>query len=174
MLFPLVYFLSVIVPAIIVVVGAIVIDQVIESRISSYGEEKKLPQSHIHAIKLISRWIIAISGILLVAAIFGISIGRLWLVISTVAAMIIVGFIAVWSLLSNILAALVLMIWRPFQIGDKVSLLPENITGTVKETNLFFTRIETEDGSMLNITNSNLIGKMIKVYSDDLEKESKV
>lgn len=173
MWFPLIYFLTVIVPAIIVVVVAVILDQILESKISSYGERKKLPQSHTHAIKLITRWIIVIAGILIVAGIFGISIGRLWLVISTVAAMIIIGFIAVWSILSNILAALVLMIWRPFQIGDKISIPPENIRGRVKETNLFFTKIVTEEGSVINITNSNLIGKIIEVYPADSQSETK-
>ena len=167
------YLLTVIIPAIIVVVAAVIIDQALESRISNYGDKKKLPQSHVHAIKIIIRWIIVIAGILIAGSIFGIGIGRLWIVISSIAAMIIIGFVALWSILGNILAALVLMIWRPFQIGDKITLLPEEITGTVKETNLFFTKIETEKETIINITNTNIIQKIIEVHPTDYKERPK-
>ncbi len=171
MLIALSYFLTVIVPALIVIAAGIILDQALESRVSSYSEKKKLPQSHVHAIKIVIRWIIVIAGILIVASIFGIGIGRLWIVISSIAAMIIIGFVAVWSILGNILAALVLMIWRPFQIGDKITILPENVTGTVIETNLFFTRIQTEKGSIINLTNTNIIQKIVEVYPDESRKK---
>lgn len=106
---------------------------------------------------------------MLIAGIFGIAIGRLWIVVSSIAAMIIIGFVAVWSVLGNILAALVLMIWRPFQIGDKIAILPENITGTAKETNLFFTKIETEEGHAISVPNTQIMQKFVKVLSETSE-----
>lgn len=155
-----------IVPAIIVAVAALTIERVLTTKISDYGEKKKLPPTHTHTVKLIVRWIIVLTTILLEATIFGISIGRLWVVISSIAAMIIIGFVAVWSISGNILAALVLMIWKPFQIGERIAILPENISGKAKEITLFFTKLETEEGDMINIPNTQVMQKFIKVYSE--------
>ncbi|KXB04840.1 hypothetical protein AKJ49_01640 [candidate division MSBL1 archaeon SCGC-AAA382A03] len=159
------YFLRVIVPAIIVIVGAITIERIFDARISELGRKKELPYNHTHAIKLIVRWTIALAAILLVVSIFGISAGRLWIVISSIAAMIIIGFVAVWSILGNILAGLILMIWRPFEIGDTIEILPENVTGRAKEINLFFTKLKDEEEHIINIPNTQVMQKFIKVIS---------
>lgn len=95
------------------------------------------------------------------------------MVISTIAAMIIIGFVAVWSILGNILAALVLMIWKPFRIGDEITILPEEITGKAMEINLFFTKIETEDGNVISIPNTQIMQKFIKVIHKKTTGENK-
>lgn len=81
-------------------------------------------------------------------------------------------FIAFWSILGNILAALVLMIWRPFQIGDKISILPEGVSGEAVETNLFFTKIKTEEGDMVSVPNTLVMQKFIKVFSKNSKSKA--
>lgn len=163
------YFLKVIVPAIIIIFGSITIERGISKKVAGFGKDKKLPASHVHAVKLVFRWMIVIVDILLLATLFGLAIGRIWMVISTIAAMIIIGFVALWSILGNILAALVIMIWRPFQIGDKITILPENITGEALETNLFFTKIKTEEGNVVSVPNTQVMQKFIKVFHEELQ-----
>ncbi len=65
------------------------------------------------------------------------------------------------------------MIWKPFQIGDKITILPENISGKVKEINLFFTKITNENGDVTNITNTTVMGKIVKVHSKENNRDSK-
>ena len=165
------YLLEVIVPAIVAAIGALVIERLLSAKISDLGEKKKLPSTHVHAVKLIARWIIVIALILLEATIFGISVGRLWIVISSIAAMIIIGFVALWSILGNILAAIVLMIWRPFRIGDRITILPENISGQAKEINLFFTKLENEEGETISVPNTQIMQKFIKVRAEPLRED---
>ncbi|MBS3815414.1 MAG: mechanosensitive ion channel family protein [Hadesarchaea archaeon] len=166
-----VYFFRVIVPALITIGVGFFLQKFLSSRISSFGEKKNLPESHVYAVKLITRWIIVIGVILALVNIFGFGVGRLWIVISSIAAMIIIGFVAVWSVLGNTLSSLILMIWRPFEVGDNVDVLPEGISGRVFEINLFFTRLRTEEGNVISVPNSVFMGKFIKVLSES-EDES--
>ena len=99
-----------------------------------------------------------------VAGIFGIGLQGIWVSIAAFLAMVVVGFFAAWSMLSNIFAAVLLLILRPIRIGDKVSIMPENIPGKVNDIGMIFTRIESDEGDAVNIPNSLLMQRFMKVY----------
>lgn len=99
-----------------------------------------------------------------VAGIFGIGLQGIWVSIAAFLAMVVVGFFAAWSMLSNIFAAVLLLILRPLGIGDKVGVMPENISGKVTDIGMIFTRIESDEGDAVNIPNSLLMQRFIKVY----------
>lgn len=74
--------------------------------------------------------------------------------LGSIVALIGVGFVAVWSTLSNMLCTLLLLTVRPFRIGDEVELTPENLKGTVVDLNLFFTTLLTVDDRHVQIPNN--------------------
>lgn len=65
--------------------------------------------------------------------------------------------------LSNIGAAVLIIIFRPFQVGDTVE--AGGTTGTVKDINLFSTIIEPIDRSIVVVPNSSIISKNIINFS---------
>src|ERR1700734_2073907 len=77
----------------------------------------------------------ALSMLLWVGVVFillgfwGISVTGLWASLVSIAAVIGVGFLAVWTMISNITASLFITIWRPFHLGDTVEVLPEGLKG---------------------------------------------
>ncbi len=163
--FGLSYFLIVVIPVIVAVAIGIVLERIVTNLISSYGKRKGLPPSPVHLMKLLIRWVIVIVVIITVAGIFGIGLANLWIAISTIISMVIIGFFAVWSVLSNILATLIVMVWRPFQIGDKVAILPENLSGEIIDMNLIFSKLKTDEGDIINIPNNTWITKFTKIYT---------
>lgn len=70
--------------------------------------------------------------------------------------------------LANIGAAVVIIIFRPFRVGDLVEL--SGSTGTVKEVNLFSTIIEPVDKSIVIIPNSHVLGRIIINFSKRKER----
>ena len=70
---------------------------------------------------------------------------------------------AVWAIISNATASLFITIWRPFQSGDTVELLPENFKGRVVGRNLMFTVLRMEDGERLHVPNNLFFQKMFMV-----------
>ncbi len=85
-----------------------------------------------------------------------------WTTMTALAAVIGVGFIAVWSILSNAFCALVLLVSRPFQIGDDIEILPEALRGEVVDFNLIFTILRSEDGATISVPNNLFFQRMFR------------
>ncbi len=64
------------------------------------------------------------------------------------------------------------MIWRPFQIGDYIVLLPEDISGKVKDINMFYGELETEEGEKIEVPNVFFLQKFVKVSSSSQTEEN--
>jgi small-conductance mechanosensitive channel len=107
-------------------------------------------------------WLIAV---LLVLDTWGIGLAGLWGLLVSAIAVIGVGFLATWALVSNLTASFFLTIWRPFRLGDTVVLLPENTAGRVTDRNLMFTVLREQDGSAVNVPNNFFFQKMFRVIS---------
>jgi small-conductance mechanosensitive channel len=76
--------------------------------------------------------------------------------------MIAVAFFAVWSLVGNILAGIIIFFTEPFKINDQIEILPENIKGKVIAINTFFTLLHDEEHNIINIPNSMIFQKFVK------------
>jgi small-conductance mechanosensitive channel len=85
------------------------------------------------------------------------SIGALHSVVTAVTgvfALVAIGFVAVWSVLSNTLCSLILMVVRPFRVGDTIGFPPDDYRGKVVNFNMIFTTLETDDGLLLQVPNN--------------------
>ena len=105
-------------------------------------------------------WLIAA---MLILSLWGVSVSGLWTLLLSAATIIGVGFLAVWAIISNATASLFITIWRPFQLGDTVELLPENFKGRVVGRNLMFTVLRMENGERLQVPNNLFFQKMFMV-----------
>lgn len=74
--------------------------------------------------------------------------------------------LAAQATLSDIIAGFMIMIDRPFGIGDRIELLDINTWGDVTEVGLRSTRILTRDNRMVSIPNSVIGKELIVNYSD--------
>jgi small-conductance mechanosensitive channel len=105
-------------------------------------------------------WIIAV---MLVLEIWGVSVGGLWTLLLGVATIIGVGFLATWTMISNVTASLFIDFWRPFRLGDEIEMLPENFSGRVIDRNLMFVVIRDSSGAVIQIPNNLFFQKIFKV-----------
>jgi small-conductance mechanosensitive channel len=115
----------------------------------------------------------AISGALwvvtamLVLDLWGVGLGGLWALLVSAAAVIGVGFLATWAMVSNFTASFFIALWRPFRLGDTVELLPESLKGRVIDRNLMFTVLREDSGSVIQIPNNLFFQKMFRVSGRD-------
>ena len=100
---------------------------------------------------------------LLVLNLWGIGVSGLWTLLASAIAVIGVGFLAVWTMVSNVTASFFITLWRPFRLGQTVEILPENLKGRVIDRNLMFTVLRDEGGSMLHLPNNLFFQKMFRV-----------
>lgn len=78
-----------------------------------------------------------------------------------------IGFFAVWSILSNIFAGVILFFSQTVRIQDTIEIIPDNVKGTVKDINLFFLTLTDENGNDITIPSNMIFQKMIKKIPAD-------
>ena len=100
---------------------------------------------------------------LLLLEIWGVSVGGLWTLLVSAATIVGVGFLATWTMVSNITASFFIALWRPFQLGDEIEILPENFKGRVIDINLMFVVVRENGGATIQIPNNLFFQKMFRV-----------
>jgi len=158
----LAYGLKSIVPAIIILVVGILLIAFLERQINRLMTRKLVPHSTISSVRLLLRWTIIALIVLASATVLGLKLPSIWAAVSTVLAMAAIGLFAGWSLISSMLAMFIILIWRPFKVGDGIEILPDGIQGKLEHIDTMFCRIRETDGSTLVISNSQMLQKMVR------------
>ena len=108
----------------------------------------------------IARTFIWLFAVLIILDLFGFNTASLLTVLG--AAGLAVG-LAMKDSLSNIAAGLMLLLLRPYKVGDYVEC--GSVSGTIKEMGLFTTTLSTPDGIFIAAPNSVIFGTPVKNYS---------
>ena len=154
---------------------------------------KGLASSHVHLSQLLSRMIVSITrgviiaiGVLIALSQLGVSLGPL------LAGLGIAGFVlglALQNSLSNFASGLMILIYKPFDVGDIVE-VGGNVTGIVSYMSLVNTTVLTLDNQTLIVPNNLVWQNVIKNitaqktrridlifgigYSDDIPKVERI
>ncbi|AOV17805.1 hypothetical protein BJI67_12770 [Acidihalobacter aeolianus] len=100
----------------------------------------------------------------------GVNVDGLWAIIASTLAVVGVGLLAVWTMVSNITASLFIWIWRPYELGEHIELLPDGLKGRAVDRSLMFTEIREEDGSTLMVPNNLFFQRVIRRAPNDGHK----
>lgn len=118
-------------------------------------------------LKVLSKWSLYPISFLLVLQATG-AMGQAWAIVSATVAALAVGFFATWSILSNLTAAVILLIFRPFRIGDEVELYEADkvlAQGKVLDLNLVYTTLAW--GNTVNrIPNNLFLQRVVRVMRE--------
>jgi small conductance mechanosensitive channel len=101
-------------------------------------------------------WVTIGAGLLVVLAALGANIAGVLALVG--GASFIIAF-AMQNTLSNFAAGLMIMIYRPFDVGNYVTVA--GVSGTVKEVSLVSTTVTTPDNQVIIIPNGNVWGSVI-------------
>jgi len=102
-------------------------------------------------------------GAVIIAALSAMNINLAFLASIVAALFVALGF-ALQDTLGDVAAGIMLVIFRPYKVGDEVEVNGE--TGVVAELGLFTTRLVTRDNIELVVGNSQALGGTIKNYYD--------
>lgn len=96
---------------------------------------------------------------------WGIRLAGVWVVLSTLFTIIGIALFAVWSMLSNITAALILYFAGPFRLGSRVRIGEgDGFEGVVEDMTLFHVRLQTAEGTHF-IPNNIVMQRAVTVVS---------
>ena len=145
------------------------------------GERYPFPPQLLMPLRGGLRWLIMGSACVFVLGRLGVSATVLWTALSGFVAVAAVAFFAMWSVLSNLLCAILIFTIGPFRIGDVVELVDTldkpGVKGRVVDINLMFTTlIEMPEagGSLVQVPNSQFFQKSVRRWrgSDVLPQAS--
>ena len=106
------------------------------------------------------KWLLYIILVVSIVAILGVPMASVITVLGTAGAAI---ALSLQGSLSNLAGGIMLVIFRPFKVGDYVE--TSGVAGTVKEINLFYTVLNTVDNCRINVPNGALMNTNIIDYS---------
>jgi small-conductance mechanosensitive channel len=151
------------IPSVLVILfSALFLNYFIKKGLTLFARKTRFTEHDIMPIRRLIGWTIFSVATLFILGALGLNLGGLWGVLSTVLAMVAIGFVAVWSVLSNTLCTLIILVFRPFSIGDEIEFPGDPIKGNVKDLNFIFTTLSCEDGSLLQIPNNLFFQKIIR------------
>ena len=116
------------------------------------------------------KWAIVILVTLVALQVLGIDTSHVLAALSAILVLIAVGFVAVWSVTSNILCSFLLLLIPPFRFGDEIEIRDPGsatgIKGEVSGLNLFFTTLRqagesAEDSKLIRVPNSMFFQRVI-------------
>ncbi|MBT8384861.1 MAG: mechanosensitive ion channel family protein [Bacteroidia bacterium] len=105
----------------------------------------------------------------ILAAIWGVELRQFVIFISSILAVLGVGFFAQWSLLSNLTASVILFFSHPLRIGDRIRILDKDFNWTGKVINItgFYLFMRTDEGENITIPTSMVVQKGIQILDEE-------
>ena len=102
---------------------------------------------------------------LAIAVIWGVNFKDFSVFISSVLAVLGVGFFAQWSILSNLTSSIILFFNHPMRIGDRIRVIDKdyNWIGEVKDITGFYVYMKTDDGQNITLPTSLVLQKGIEI-----------
>ncbi len=137
----------------ILVVGGILL--LLLMRATGYmAEWANISELAFRPIKFVIRW----AGLLIIAGFVVNKIFEIDLLNLIVGgfALVAIGVVAVWSMLSHMTATFLLILFRPFKIHDWINFPGEEVGGHVIDLNLFYTLLENDEAGEHFIIPNNL------------------
>jgi len=142
--------------------------------VRSLGRRDILSPQAVSVVSGIIKWTLIVVVVLTGLNTVGISVTALWASLSAILMLVAIGFVAVWSILSNISAALLLVIAAPFRIGDEIEILEPStqdtekpgLRGRIKEISFFYTTLEqageAQQSALVRVPNNLFFQKALR------------
>ena len=147
----------------------------LKGRILKFAQWARLPRLALTPVRIGIRYAILAVALLLILGRWGFQINGIIAVIGTVLGLVAIGFVAVWSVLSNFLCTLVLVILKPFYVGDEIELPTANVKGKVTDLSLVYTTLESAPGETVLVPNNMFFQLIFKrrvgAMTTDLESQ---
>ncbi|WP_240467656.1 mechanosensitive ion channel family protein [Flagellimonas sp. HSM57] len=108
-------------------------------------------------------------AIIVITLIWGVNLKEFTVFITSVSAILGIGFVAQWSILSNLTASVILFFSHPLRLGDRVRVMDKDFdwTGEVEDISGFYLFMRTDDGRKITIPTNLVIQKGIEILKKE-------
>jgi small-conductance mechanosensitive channel len=156
--------------SVIVLVVYIILFFVVKKLINNTLKNTPLQRDRRKIIIKVLQLFISITGVVLLAGIWGFKQKEIAAFTSTVLTALGIAFFAQWSLLSNITSSIILFFNHPLKLGDTIKVLDKDypFEGEITELTYFFVHLKTVEGEIITIPNSMILQKSISITENTI------
>lgn len=149
---------------------AYVLQRLVTRALTRIATRYPLPPELLLPVRGGARWLIMGGALIMVLERLGVSATVLWTALSGFVAVAAIAFFAIWSVLSNLLCAVLILTVGPFRLGDVVELVESFdkpiVKGRVVDINLLYTTLEEdaegETPATVQVPNSLFFQKVLR------------
>lgn len=134
----------------------------LRGRIVRFAQWAGLPRLALAPVRLTLRYAVLAVACLMILGIWGFELGAILAVLGTILGLVAIGFVAVWSVLSNFLCTFVLVIFKPFSVGDEIEFPADNVKGRVVDLSLIFTTLQVSPEETVIVPNNTYFQRVFK------------
>ena len=169
-----------ILPSVITIAVALLVYYVVRRSTRALARHGQITAVMALLMRRTARWFLIGSTTLIVLQQTGI-FAQAWALLSAVFAALAVAFVASWSVLNNATCAMILLIYRPFRVGDEIELLEPDgkvgVAGRVVDLNLLYTTVHEASNAVVRVPNQVFVQKYSRVrrqgHAPDPTRDSK-
>ncbi len=154
----------------------------IQRTLLAYQKNIQLNESILIPVRGLIKWFIIVAIVLLICRQVGISLTVILTSLSGILMLVAIGFVGVWSVLSNVSCSFLLLVFPPFNFGDTIEIREPDkevgVKGKVIGLNLFYTTLKSEtNGSghtLIRVPNNIFFQRIIICHSGEKTEALKV
>lgn len=148
--------------------------KLVSTGIRSWGSQHRKKSVRIEQVIRYFKGLMIVIWLTLIAVIWGIDYRGLWVVATSVLAVLGVALFAQWSILSNVTSGVIVFFTFPARVGDTIEIVDgvNSVKGQLNEIGMFQIHLTDEEGNAVVYPNNLLLQKPVKKIKS-LQKATK-
>lgn len=140
----------------------LILQKALQKAIDKYAQKYSISHKRLLVLQKTKSIILYVVGAIALILTWGFSLENIWVSVAGFIGLVAIGFFAVWSILSNIFAGMMIYFSQTIRIQENIEIMPEGVGGTVQDINLFFIVLVDEQQNVISIPNNLVFQKMVK------------
>ena len=148
-----------------IVIAAILLNRIAKSSLADSSVKRKMDVFSLRILQKMSTLSIGFISFWIIIGLFGYDVENNLLLIILVLSTIVLSFAIAKDTLGNLLAGLIIFIWKPFKQGDFLSITEQQISGLLSNIGLMFSKLVDQDQNVTVVPNNLLISNTVSITS---------
>ncbi|WP_318309031.1 mechanosensitive ion channel family protein [Flagellimonas crocea] len=147
----------------------IALNSLTKRAIRRFGRTSSIDMNSRKIIFYLSNLLFYLVAFVGISLIWGVNMEEFSVFISSILAILGVGFVAQWSILSNLTASVILFFNHPLRLGDRIRVMDKDFdwTGKVEDISGFYLFMRTDEGKRITIPTNLVIQKGIEILQEE-------
>ncbi|MFD0861801.1 mechanosensitive ion channel domain-containing protein [Sungkyunkwania multivorans] len=153
----------------IILVVIVLIRVILRKTVKKIGQRSDFNEARMLLMGKYFNFLFLLTAIAIALLIWGVNFQSLGVILSSVFAVVGVALFAIWSILSNITAGVILFFSFPYKIGDKIKIHDKDhpIEALIEDIKSFHLLLRTDAGEIITYPNNLLLQKAVSIVEKD-------